>query len=160
ARWPTLPSRLPRWPRGRPTCRATRRRRRRGQRTCRTTPPRPPAPPSKWPPTSTASARRRARVPAVPPASTSRPASWNGLPPTWPRGLASSAWRNDMKEPARLLLVDDSRIFRAALEEALHGLDDMVVCDSVWSGEKALESIRSKPPDLVTLDVEMPGMDG
>jgi two-component system chemotaxis response regulator CheB len=65
-----------------------------------------------------------------------------------------------MREPARILLVDDSRIYRGALEEALHGLDDMVVCDSVWSGEKALESIRSKPPDLVTLDVEMPGMDG
>jgi two-component system chemotaxis response regulator CheB len=65
-----------------------------------------------------------------------------------------------MKETARVLLVDDSRIYRAALEEALRGLDDVVVCDSVFSGEKALESIRKNPPDLVTLDVEMPGMDG
>jgi two-component system chemotaxis response regulator CheB len=65
-----------------------------------------------------------------------------------------------MKEPARVLLVDDSRIYRAALEEALRGLDDMVVCDSVFSGEKAIEAIRKNPPDLVTLDVAMPGMDG
>jgi two-component system, chemotaxis family, protein-glutamate methylesterase/glutaminase len=65
-----------------------------------------------------------------------------------------------MREPARVLLVDDSRIYRAALEEALREFDDVVVCDSVWSGEKALEIIRRDPPDLVTLDVEMPGMDG
>ena len=30
----------------------------------------------------------------------------------------------------------------------------------MFNGTKALELIRAKPPDLVTLDVEMPGMDG
>ena len=65
-----------------------------------------------------------------------------------------------MTERTRLLIVDDSRIFRSALEEALAGADDIQVVDSVWSGAKALDSIRAHPPDVVTLDVAMPGLDG
>jgi len=62
--------------------------------------------------------------------------------------------------PARILIVDDSRLFRCALEEALVGEDGITIAGSVFSGEKALEFIRRSPPDLVTLDVEMAGMDG
>jgi two-component system, chemotaxis family, protein-glutamate methylesterase/glutaminase len=63
-------------------------------------------------------------------------------------------------EPLRVLIVDDSRIFRAALEDALKGRPGIAVVGSVWSGEKALEFIRQSPPDLVTLDVNMPGQGG
>ncbi len=65
-----------------------------------------------------------------------------------------------MTDEARILIVDDSRIFRAALEAALGGQNGITVVGSVFNGTKALEFIRAKPPDLVTLDVEMPGMDG
>ena len=65
-----------------------------------------------------------------------------------------------MSEAARVLIVDDSRIFRAAIEDALRGQDDITVAGSVFSGAKALEFIRRHPPDVVTLDVEMPGMNG
>lgn len=65
-----------------------------------------------------------------------------------------------MSRPVRVLIVDDSRIYRAAIEEALTGQADIVVSGSLWSGAKALEHIRVQPPDLVTLDVEMPGMNG
>lgn len=65
-----------------------------------------------------------------------------------------------MNPPVRVLIVDDSRIYRAAVEEALTGQDGIVVCGSVWSGAKALDHIRAQPPDLVTLDVEMTGMSG
>jgi two-component system chemotaxis response regulator CheB len=65
-----------------------------------------------------------------------------------------------MAEAARVLVVDDSRIFRAVIEEALAGQEDVVVAGSVFSGEKALDFIRAGPPDVVTLDVEMPGLDG
>jgi two-component system chemotaxis response regulator CheB len=65
-----------------------------------------------------------------------------------------------MPESARILIVDDSRIFRTTLQEALSGAEDVVVAGSVFSGEKALEFIRVAPPDIVTLDVEMQGMDG
>jgi two-component system chemotaxis response regulator CheB len=62
--------------------------------------------------------------------------------------------------PFRVLVVDDSRLFRVAVEAALAGQDDIDVVGSVFSGEKALEFLRMHRVDLVTLDVEMPGMDG
>lgn len=65
-----------------------------------------------------------------------------------------------MSDRINLLIVDDSRLFRSALEEALRGQPDISVVGSVFNGSKALEFIRNSPPDLVTLDVEMPGMDG
>ena len=65
-----------------------------------------------------------------------------------------------MADRTRVLIVDDSRLFRAALEEALSGQPDIHVVGSVFSGAKAIEFIRNSPPDIVTLDVEMPEMDG
>ncbi|HEY7120768.1 MAG TPA: chemotaxis response regulator protein-glutamate methylesterase [Tepidisphaeraceae bacterium] len=65
-----------------------------------------------------------------------------------------------MSDPVKLLIVDDSRLFRSALEEALRGQAGVTVVGSVFSGARAIEFIRNDPPDLVTLDVEMPGMDG
>ncbi len=65
-----------------------------------------------------------------------------------------------MPSCSHILIVDDSRIFRAALEASLAGQDDIEVVGSVFSGEKALEFIKASPPDLVTLDVEMPGLGG
>src|SRR5262249_54809653 len=63
-------------------------------------------------------------------------------------------------EPLRILLVDDSRIFRSALQRALEGRADIRVVGSVWNGEKAVDFVRHSPPDLVTLDVNMPGRGG
>ena len=60
----------------------------------------------------------------------------------------------------KLLIIDDSRIFRSAVAESLAGEADIEVIGSVWNGEKAIELIQSNPPHLVTLDVEMPGMGG
>jgi len=62
--------------------------------------------------------------------------------------------------PFRVLVVDDSRLFRVAVEAALFGKEDIDVVGSVFSGEKALEFLRLHRVDLVTLDVEMPGLDG
>ena len=65
-----------------------------------------------------------------------------------------------MSDRITVLIVDDSRIFRSALEDALRGQPDIEVVGSVFNGAKALEFIRRRPPHVVTLDVEMPGMDG
>jgi two-component system, chemotaxis family, protein-glutamate methylesterase/glutaminase len=65
-----------------------------------------------------------------------------------------------MPSPASVLIVDDSRIFRSALEASLAGQDGIEVVGSVFSGQRALEFVQATPPDVVTLDVEMPGMNG
>jgi two-component system chemotaxis response regulator CheB len=65
-----------------------------------------------------------------------------------------------MAEPLKILIVDDSRIFRAVLQGALEAIPGVKVVGSVWNGAKALEFLQSQSVDLVTLDVEMPTMDG
>lgn len=65
-----------------------------------------------------------------------------------------------MPPRARVLIVDDSRIFRAALTASLSDQEGIEIVGSVFSGQKALDFVQATPPDVVTLDVEMPGMDG
>ena len=58
-----------------------------------------------------------------------------------------------------LLYVDDDADIREIVEMSL-GLDGTMRVSSSAGGEHALEAMRSSPPDLVVLDVMMPGMDG
>jgi two-component system chemotaxis response regulator CheB len=60
----------------------------------------------------------------------------------------------------KVLIVDDSRIFRSSVVEILYGENDIQVIGSVMNGRKAIEFIKSERPHVVTLDVEMPEMDG
>ncbi|MFN5745845.1 MAG: chemotaxis-specific protein-glutamate methyltransferase CheB [Methylococcaceae bacterium] len=59
-----------------------------------------------------------------------------------------------------VLIVDDSRTSRAFIETVINGQPDLRVVGSVFSGEKALAFLRTTTPDVVTLDVEMPGIGG
>ena len=63
-------------------------------------------------------------------------------------------------EQIRILIVDDSRIFRHMMQSVLEQIPGVEVVGSVFSGESALEFIAKCPPDLVTLDIAMPGMNG
>ena len=60
----------------------------------------------------------------------------------------------------KVLIVDDSLIFRSSIETALAGEEDIAIIGSVRNGVKAIEFIKSTRPHLVTLDVEMPEMNG
>ena len=60
----------------------------------------------------------------------------------------------------KLLIVDDSLVFRKAVEAALDSEPSIDVIGSVRNGRLAIEEIMKNPPDIVTLDVEMPEMDG
>ena len=58
-----------------------------------------------------------------------------------------------------LLYVDDDPHIREIVEMSL-GLDGALAVSTSPGGEHALASMRNEPPDLVVLDVMMPGMDG
>ena len=58
----------------------------------------------------------------------------------------------------RVLLVDDDRVILATLEDGLHDAGYEVAV--AGSAKEANDAITESPPDLVILDVRMPGMDG
>jgi len=65
-----------------------------------------------------------------------------------------------MKNLINILIVDDSLIFRKIVQKCLNGEEDIQVIGSVRNGVKAIEFIKNQRPDLVTLDIEMPEMNG
>jgi two-component system chemotaxis response regulator CheB len=61
---------------------------------------------------------------------------------------------------ARVLIVDDSAFMRSALSRMIASEADLVVAGTASCASEALEKIASLDPDVVTLDVAMPGLDG
>ena len=60
----------------------------------------------------------------------------------------------------KALLVDDERLARAGLRRLLEEHADVVVVGEAQNGEDAAQKIRRLQPDVVFLDIEMPGQDG
>lgn len=60
----------------------------------------------------------------------------------------------------KIMLVDDHRLVRAGLKRVLAEAVDMEVIAEASSGEEALEMIRTKLPDVVLMDINMPGVGG
>ncbi|MGH3997655.1 MAG: response regulator [Pseudonocardiaceae bacterium] len=63
-------------------------------------------------------------------------------------------------EPIRVLLVDDQPLVRAGLRTMLDCEDDLHIVGEAADGAAALRLIRSELPDVVLLDIRMPGVDG
>lgn len=60
----------------------------------------------------------------------------------------------------KVLVVDDHALVRAGLVRMLSDINGVEVVGQADSGERALELIRESPPDVVLMDVRMPGMGG
>jgi len=60
----------------------------------------------------------------------------------------------------KVLIVDDHALVRMGIRRLLDDLPDVTVIGDAESGEQALQLVKLKPPDVVLLDMKMPGIDG
>jgi CheY-like chemotaxis protein len=60
----------------------------------------------------------------------------------------------------RVLVVDDQETFRRAIAAVVQETDGFVVVDFAGSGEESLAAVARLRPDLVLMDVNLPGIDG
>jgi two-component system chemotaxis response regulator CheB len=65
-----------------------------------------------------------------------------------------------MKKPVRVLVVDDSALMRKLIRKILERADSIEVVGTAMDGEICLRKIEELSPDVITLDLEMPGLNG
>src|SRR5215813_15332512 len=63
-------------------------------------------------------------------------------------------------QPLRLLLVDDHALFREGIIALVSYQDDFTIVGEAEDAESALDQARLLQPDIVLMDVELPGEDG
>jgi len=63
-------------------------------------------------------------------------------------------------EPIRVMLVDDHTVVRSGLSAFLMAFDDLELVGEASSGEKAVAMCDQINPDVILMDLVMPGMDG
>ncbi len=64
------------------------------------------------------------------------------------------------EKPIRVLLVDDHTVLRQGLAQMLDAQPDLTVVAQAASGTEALARSQETQPDVILLDIHMPGMDG
>ncbi|MCT9081126.1 response regulator [Streptomyces fulvoviolaceus] len=62
--------------------------------------------------------------------------------------------------PVRVVVADDNPVVRAGLTALLSGREDITVVGEAADGREAYETARRHRPDVILLDVRMPGVDG
>jgi DNA-binding NarL/FixJ family response regulator len=60
----------------------------------------------------------------------------------------------------KVLLADDHNIVRAGLRRIVEDSEDMEVVAEAADGREAIRQVRNKSPDVVVVDISMPGLDG
>lgn len=60
----------------------------------------------------------------------------------------------------RVLVVDDSSFFRRRVSEILAQDPQLEVIDTAANGREAIDKVKTLRPDVITMDIEMPVMDG
>ncbi|MGH3788281.1 MAG: response regulator [Pseudonocardiaceae bacterium] len=60
----------------------------------------------------------------------------------------------------RVVIVDDQALLRGSLRVLMETEPDLVVVGDAGNGAEAIEKVQAEEPDVVLMDVRMPGMDG
>ena len=60
----------------------------------------------------------------------------------------------------RTILVDDEKLAVQGLQLRLEPFDDVEIIGTCQNGREAIRAIKTQKPDLVFLDIQMPGFDG
>ena len=81
-------------------------------------------------------------------------------PSATPRPRVTRAWQRADGTPVRVLIVDDEPIFREAARMVVEMADGFEVAGEAESGDEAIMLAERLRPDLVLMDVKMPGIDG
>ncbi len=63
-------------------------------------------------------------------------------------------------EPIRVLIADDHTLFRAGLHALLNLFSDILVVGEASTGEEAITKAEAVQPDIILMDVQMPGVNG
>ena len=64
------------------------------------------------------------------------------------------------REMTRIFLIDDHPLIRKGLRLTLEAENDFMVCGEASSAEEALEILEEATPDVMVLDISLPGMSG
>lgn len=81
------------------------------------------------------------------------------MPKAVPDQRGGAGKRNGPRMP-KILIVDDSRLVRTTIKSILRRAGDMEVVGEAENGREGVDMARELAPDVVTLDIEMPVMDG
>src|SRR3972149_9213198 len=65
-----------------------------------------------------------------------------------------------MTKPLRVLLADDHTLVRAGIRSLLENMEGIEVIAEASDGRDALRLVRAHRPDVVLMDIEMPGLNG
>jgi DNA-binding NarL/FixJ family response regulator len=76
-----------------------------------------------------------------------------------PQTAMSGAMSERPPRPVRILVVDDHEGFRSSMVQALDLIPDVEVAGEARSGDEACNMVLTLKPDVVLLDLSMPGMD-
>lgn len=78
----------------------------------------------------------------------------------FPSSIPGNATSSPQQDKVRVLVVDDSLIYRKVIRDVLAAMPNVEVVGSAGNGKAAIEKITQLQPDMLTLDFEMPELDG
>lgn len=67
---------------------------------------------------------------------------------------------NELESRISVLIADDHALVRAGFRAILEGQPGISVCGEAEDGQRAIELARQRRPDVVLMDIQMPGIDG